>query len=509
MFAVKSSAEFIDGVKALDEKLVNAKLKSIEIDKNNSGIKYSFICDQAIDESLKQKILEYIERSTLKAFENISVKIIKIASNSELIGGEIFRFLNDNYPSISIFLKPTDIACKQMGNVCKYTLSLSEDGAKYVAKNGALKKLNEYLSNNFCSEFVGETAVKEQEDTISLIDEEVYEKTLEKIEYRTIKVNDVCVIDDLTLGDTAVYIEDVTSGTVTLCGTITDIVERKTKNDKPFFIIHINDTTATTSGVYFTRKSTYDKIKLLAVGDDIICRCNIGEYNGKRSLTFDKINRCTFPKDFVKKDKYKKKAPPTYSLIFPEKATTVKVSSVFDELVELPNELTSKTYVVFDLETTGLDVMSNGITEIGAVKIIDGKIKEQFTTLVNPGYFISEENVAITGITAEMVKDSPKISEVLPDFMKFIEGSVLVAQNSSFDMKFIKRFANAEEYEVNNKVLDTVEISRQVLPQLRKNDLKTLAEHFGIVFRHHRALSDAYATAEIFIELIKIKNSKK
>ena len=300
----------------------------------------------------------------------------------------------------------------------------------------------------------------------------------------------------------------MSGGTVTLCGTITDIVEKQTKTGKPFFIVHISDTTGVASGVYFTRKSTYDKIKLLQVGDGVICRCTIGDYKGKPSLTFEKINRCTFPVDFVKKDRYKKKAPSSYKLIFPEKATTVKVSSVFDELDMLPEELTSKEYVVFDLETTGLDVMSNGITEIGAVKIINGKIAEQFTTLVKPDYYISQENISITGITPEMVKDSPKINEVLPDFMKFIEGSVLVAQNSSFDMKFIKRFAGAEDYEVNNKVLDTMEMSRALLPQLRKNDLKTLAEYFGIVFRHHRALSDAYATAEIFIELMKIKNKK-
>jgi DNA polymerase-3 subunit alpha (Gram-positive type) len=162
---------------------------------------------------------------------------------------------------------------------------------------------------------------------------------------------------------------------------------------------------------------------------------------------------------------------------------------------------------VFDLETTGIDLMSNGITEIGAVKIVDGKIAEQFQTLVKPDYRITEENVAITGITEEMVKDAPKISMVLPDFMKFIDGAVLVAHNAEFDVKFIKRFAGAEEYEVKNKVIDTVEVARTLLPQLKNHKLNTIADYFGIVFHHHRALSDAYATAEAFIELLKIKNS--
>jgi DNA polymerase-3 subunit alpha (Gram-positive type) len=107
-----------------------------------------------------------------------------------------------------------------------------------------------------------------------------------------------------------------------------------------------------------------------------------------------------------------------------------------------------------------------------------------------------------------MVKDAPKISSVIPDFIKFIDGAVLVAHNAEFDCKFIKRFATAEEYEINNQVIDTMEMTRKFLPQLKRADLATLAEHFGIIFHHHRALSDAYATAEAFIELMKIKSKR-
>lgn len=173
----------------------------------------------------------------------------------------------------------------------------------------------------------------------------------------------------------------------------------------------------------------------------------------------------------------------------------------------MPAELTDNVYVVFDLETTGLDFMNNGITEIGAVKMVGGKIVEHFTTLVKPDYKITEENAKITGITEDMVKDSPKISAVIPDFIKFIDGAILVAHNADFDMKFIKRFAGASEFEVKNKVIDSVEVARQVLPSLRRHDLQTIADHFGITFNHHRALADAYATAEALIEMMKLKNN--
>jgi len=506
MYTVKSNSEFITDIRNLDPLLANIRVKLIEIDRENYKIRYNFICDNAIEKQLQDKILEEAEKITSPAFRTVEISVKKIVSNVELINNEIYNFLNAKYPSVSIFLKPTDIISSVVGNMVKYVLRLTKDGAEYVTKNGAINKLNEHLEKSFCSDFAGSTDIKEAEESISLLSEEVYADELQKIEHRTIRVKDVVVIDDENMGDVAVYIEDAVSGDVTVGGKVTEIAERETKNGKPFLIIHIDDTTGKTSGVYFSKKNTFHKIKEITVGESIIARGNIGEYNGRRSFTFEKINRCTFPDDFVRKEKYKKAVPKDYKVIFPEPATTIKVKSVFDMDETLPQELTEKEYVVFDLETTGLDLMSNGITEIGAVKIVNGKITEQFTTLVKPDYKISEENEKITGISEEMVKDAPKIGTVIPDFMKFIDGAILVAHNAEFDIKFIKRFAGAEEYEVKNKYLDTVEMARAHLPQLKRHDLQTCADHFGISFHHHRALTDVYATAEIFIELMKIKN---
>ncbi len=505
MYSLKDSVEFIEEVRGVDESLKNARLNSIEIDRDAQKITYNFICDRMVSEEVRDRLLKSVSQMTLPAFTEVSVVVKKIVSNDELINNSIYRYLKDNFTSISIFLKPTDVISTCVGNTVKYVLRLTKDGVEYVNVNGTIRKLNEYLSKNFCADFAGSTEEKEVEETISLISEEVYATELKKIEHRSIKVEDVVVVDDDTIGDIATYIEDATSGEITLCGTITDIAERETKNGKPFFIIKIDDTTGKIGGVYFSKKGTLSRIKDLKVGDAIIARGSIGDYKGTQSLTYDKINRCTFPKDFVKKERYKNKAPAHYKLVFPEPASTIKMNSVFDDL-EIPEELLNNTYVVFDIETTGLDLMNNGITEIGAVKIVKGKIVEQFQTLIKPDYAISEDNIAITGITPEMVKDSPKIGSVIPDFMKFIEGSIIVAHNAEFDCKFIKRFAGAEEYEVSNKVLDTMEMTRKYLPFLKRADLATLAEHFGIIFHHHRALSDAYATAEAFIELMKIKS---
>lgn len=505
MYTVKNSAEFLSALTAIDERLKNIKLSSLEVDKKTNSVVYNFICDKPIDAELKEKVLDVCEKNTARVFSSVAVNIKKIVANGDLVNQAIYKFLKDNYPSVSIFLDSDDVSSSVDGNLVKYKLRLTKDGAEYVVKNGAMKNLNEYLSKHFCSEFAGSTDIKPDNLSVNLLSEEVFAGELEKIEYRTIKVKDVAVIDDAVMGENAVYIEDLTDGPHTVCGKITEISEKETKNGKPFFVIYIDDTTGTLGGVYFTKKGTYEKIKALQTGDAIIARGTLGEYNGRRSFTFDKINGCTFPEDFVKKTKRKKTVPRNYKLILPEKATSVKANTVFDYNAVLPKELTEKNYVVFDFETTGVDFLNNGITEIGAVKIEGGKITEQFTTLVKPDYPILPDNVAITGITPEMVKDSPKIEQVLPDFLKFIEYSVIVAHNAAFDTSFLRRFANESDYEVNNSVMDTLEMSRRLLPQLRHHDLQTIADYFGIVFHHHRALSDAYATAEAFIELMKLK----
>ncbi|MBO4251969.1 MAG: 3'-5' exoribonuclease [Clostridia bacterium] len=505
MYTIKNSTEFLSAVSGLDERLKNIKLNSVEVDKQNNSIAYNFICDKAVDNDLKEKILDVCEKNTARVFSKVVVAVTKIVANVDLVNQAIYRFLKDNYPSVSIFLDPGDVSSVTDGDLVRYKLRLTKDGAEYVVKNGAMKNLDAYLSKNFCAEFAGSTEIKPDNLSIDLLQEEVFAGELEKIEYRMIKIKEIYVIDDALMDRSAVYLEDITEGPHVVCGRITEISEKETKTGKPFFVIYIDDTTGSLGGVYFSKKATYGKIKGLKVGDAIIARGSLGEYNGRKSFTFDKINKCVFPEDFVKKAKNKKTVPRNYKMIFPEKATSVKVSTVFDYNAVLPEELTNRTYVVFDFETTGVDYMNNGITEIGAVKIVNGKIAEQFTTLVKPEYPISAENIGITGITPEMVKDSPKIEQVLPDFLKFIEYSVLVAHNASFDMSFLRRFARESDYEVNNSVMDTLEMARRCLPSLKHHDLQTVADHFNIVFHHHRALADAYATAEAFIEMMKIK----
>lgn len=522
MYKAVSESEFIATLRRIDEKLKSLKLGNIEIDKGARSIKYNFICEQTVTPDLKEKILNEVEEISPPDFKGVEITIKKIVTTIDVITLEIYKFVTDNFPSISIFLKPTDVIATAISDVIKYVLRLDKSSSYIAMQSGVIRKINEHLSRNFCGNFVGSTEEKAVGETVDLTIEEVFNETIRKAEHRTIKVQNVIKIDDQTIGDTARYIEDLENGTHVICGKITKIRRKdrepkppkkkgaKPQEQTPFFIIEITDTTGTIGGLYFSRKYSLDKIAELKEGDEIIALGDVGTWKDTRSFTFRKINRCTFPPDFVKKEKLKNTAPANYRLIFPEKAfETVKVESVFDDELELPQEVKDTEYVVFDLETTGTDVLICGITEIGAVKIRGGKIVEHFTTLVKPDYPISQFITDLTGIDEEMVKDAPRISEVIPDFMKFIEKAVLIAHNAPFDMKFITRFANADDYEIKNDVIDTLVLSRKVLPPQKKYDLHSVADYFGIAFRHHRALSDAYATAQAFLELMKLQAKKQ
>ena len=164
-------------------------------------------------------------------------------------------------------------------------------------------------------------------------------------------------------------------------------------------------------------------------------------------------------------------------------------------------------YVVFDVETTGSAAGKGGaITEFGALKLVGGEVIDQFTTLVNPGRPIDPFVVRLTGITDRMVSDAPSISEVMPRFEEFVEGCILVGHNVHFDCAFVTAARGGNP--LPNEVLDTLKLARCLVPGLKRYRLSALVSHFGVrQAPNHRALSDAAATTEVFLRLLKLLGS--
>ena len=167
------------------------------------------------------------------------------------------------------------------------------------------------------------------------------------------------------------------------------------------------------------------------------------------------------------------------------------------------------SYVVFDIETTGFHPSKNKIIEIGAVKVINGEITDRFSEFINPRVPIPFTIERLTGINDAMVCDAPGVEEILPKFLSFCEGCVLVAHNASFDTSFIRYNAEQLGIEFPPTYVDTVGLARFLLPHLGRFKLDTVAKELHVSLEnHHRAVDDAGATAEIFVKFLPMLKKK-
>lgn len=158
------------------------------------------------------------------------------------------------------------------------------------------------------------------------------------------------------------------------------------------------------------------------------------------------------------------------------------------------------SFVVVDIETTGLNPASERIIEIGAVQIRGDRTEEQFDVLIQPGRKLSSFIIELTGITDEMLKEAPDICEGLRQFMEFAGEDILMGHHLSFDYSFLKRNIVNTGGSFERNGVDTLRIARAALPELESRSLKTLCDHYGIVNEHaHRACDDARATAELYL----------
>ena len=164
------------------------------------------------------------------------------------------------------------------------------------------------------------------------------------------------------------------------------------------------------------------------------------------------------------------------------------------------------TFIVFDLETTGLNPASEEITEIAAVRVVEGEIRDSFQTYVNPHKPIPPEITELTGISDETVADAPDLDKAVPEFLKWAgEGQYpLVAHNAGFDMGFLRTACQRLGIEREFTSVDTLEMSRLMLPHMHKFKLNILAKELQVgPFEHHRASEDAAVLGRIYVKLLK------
>lgn len=491
--------------------LENAIITSAVLESSLKTVTVCIVSDKAYTEDDKSYALQRA-RAYVPAYFECKVRISKLTPDCEMVANRILEAINLNFKTLSVTLDESNIKVKKTEDGFYYEISLIPS----LSDNGICEAVNAYLSKHLCGKFSGK-CVKSEKLVSDLEIEEEHENIEYEIPVRYFDIANFSFLEGSEKQKSAVYMSDVNfeSENVVVCGRIEDIRERNYTNrnnqEKVMFSFTLNDTTATMRATYFPRMKSIEKIRGLKAGESIVCTGKTELYNGFIRYTANVIDFGSVPKNFVPEKRASKPVPEFYSVVQPKSFSDISQTDMFTD-TSVPECLIGKSFVVFDLETTGLNSSpSSGnmdrIIEIGAYKITDGFISEQFSTFVNPKRKLSEEIIKLTGITEEMIASAPDYDKVMPDFFKFCDGCILVGHNvAGFDYKFVDYYCAKLGYMFERKLIDTLPLAQEVL-FLSNYKLNTVADRFGITFNHHRATDDAYVTAKIFLELIKIKKS--
>ncbi|MDE6029558.1 MAG: hypothetical protein K2F90_04480 [Clostridiales bacterium] len=372
-----------------------------------------------------------------------------------------------------------------------------------LAKNDYIPRLKEFLQNNYVEDVSLNVEIVDYESGGSA-------QALEQGTKKEYVITSVQPYIGNFKPDKVRAISAVTANeyNVAVCGILAMQTEFTSKGGRPYerFLIYDGDMSLQCRFMPNGSKSIVNAAELT---NKPVCLLGNVEYDGVRneaSMSVKEISLCTA--DGLTPPAVKPE-PKSYGIIFPQNYEVLVQSSMFDGNTEVPQSLKGD-FVVFDFETTGLSVIHDRPTELGAVKISDGKLKESFSTLIDPRRGIPPEVMEKTGITNEMVKGQPLFEDILPDFYKFTYGCALIGHNISFDFPFLLRGGNRSGWAFGNRrTFDTMGMAPAAIHGIQRLSLDSVLENLGLSNDNaHRALSDAAATAKAFIAMKKILAKK-
>ncbi len=515
---------FLEEIRTIDG-LKNAILCGITVEKRDSSAEFFLVTDRTYSEAESRQAQSICARY-LPEGVSAKLKIVKRVPDEKILKEKIYEYIKRSFPAASAFLEEDNIEVEMLQSGAHFSVEIASGEQTLFSSGKILDEVSRYLSSGYCGSFYGNVRVVEKTIDESVLDE-LPDFAEEEDTPQEIRRFPICEFDRIDGADelpkTAVYMADCqgVDGTYALCGKVTYIEEIKyTKHnektgedvEKTRFSVAFTDDTATIRTTYFPKKATVEKVREIKTGDCIVMIGANEEYKGSISFKASKINLGMPPDGFTPQARKGKPVPLQYHSVFPEPYVDYTQAGLFDSL-DKPDALKNNTFVVFDLETTGLNNnpamgKMDKIIEIGAVKIVNGEMTEKFSSFVACPERLSAEIVSLTGIHDEDLIGAPPVEKVLADFYKFTDGAILVGHNVTFDYRFVHYYGEQNGYIFEKKQYDTLHLAQEVLRGLLANyKLNTVADYYGFSFNDHRAFDDACVTAKVFMELVKAKGN--
>lgn len=478
---------------------INFKASKEIINSPENTEELKVICKQFLPDFIKDVSVKlYSNTLSIEEFKNIVYKQIDLFSELGLVDKNLISFNFDgDVVNIVVVLNNTILTQSQLQDILiNLSTSIFND----------TKMMTNIL---FKTEEKNNTDILNNRKNKILEDNQIYE-AIRDSQYVTVK--NLNAIHGEISAQKAILAGNFDGNTqLVMVGTIKNCYERETAkkiNDeeqtadkiKKYISFEIEFEGKSTRCTWFYSKDITPQI--LSIGSKLVVEGQVNEFNGQKSIRVKSLAYC----DFDEPKQVWHSVPTQYSYIKPESYEFFKQATFFDfENVQKNEYLANNTFVVYDLETTGINPEYNKIIDIGAFKIVNGKITEKFASFINPEMPIPAEASSINHITDQMVVNSPTIDQALPDFYKFCHGSIVLGYNNTgFDDLYIKKEAKRLRYNFDNPRDDVFVLAKKYIKGLKNYKLSTVCEAEGVqLIDAHRATNDALATAKLFINIIE------
>ncbi|MBR4406911.1 MAG: 3'-5' exoribonuclease [Clostridia bacterium] len=459
----------------------------------------------------KKNIAEHI-REELNLFAKTEVKFKKSYLDEINLKEKILHFFETYHKAVNSVMDKNKISIKKDALDVHITLSIAEKVLKNLNEDTLKRELTKYLSDNFCGNFYCEfqPGINYDEAKLAESDKEEFKNILRTMKptqrYEVFAPVKLVGKDIPPRPEFLSKIKDEKMGVI-LAGKVQNLEKKSYKRirngtevEKYYFKFDLYEENRFLRMLHFCARSHVEKMDKLANGDEVLVIADVKKDNKYLTGFIKSISLCQIDEEVRRQ--YREEIR-TYTTIFPEPYNTMSQANIFDVKPEFKDIVKGKNFVVYDVETTGLDADTCEIIEIGAVKVENGEITQKFQTLVKPKQRISSLITDITGITNDMVDNAPPIESVIKDFYLFSKNTVLSGYNVGFDMKFIQKAGQNVSLKFDNEVLDVLPIAKEKL-NCKNYKLGTVVKHLKLTLDNaHRAFFDALATAEVLLELTK------
>ncbi len=514
----------INTLEKLNEKFNNKynffKILSVVFDEEALLTTITFLYPYQIDEiptEDREEIYDFY-KDFLALKGDLKLKYKKSFLDARLIIDEVIEYFKNNKKGIYPYINIDNISSSNIEQDVVVSLKLNQDILSMLDE----LELSNSLKNHLEQKFIANVKIEIFENEETLPENIEFEDLPIQIKSKT-KRYEVKVEKKVIGGDILPkpeFISDVKSpkSSVIFAGVINNkncktFIQKKGKNagkEKSLYTFNLKDKEAgSIDCVYFCPKTHEKDMEALDNLFMILCLGDVKHgINGKLTYYIQKISIAT-PIELIKETDTCEENPQFIhkKVVFPDILQRKQQANLFEVKAKYNDFIMKNNIVVFDIETTGLDPENCEITEIGAVKIEKGEITERFSSFAKPKFPIPEEVQKLTHITDDMVRYAPRIEDVVYDFYEWSRDCIISGYNIiGFDMKFILKVAKQINLTFDNEIIDAYIVARQSSLRTTNYKLGTVVKALGLTLNDaHRAYNDAYATAQVLMELNKAK----